>query len=113
MHLNLCPISVNGDGKQIKEKIIIPIGLIKHGNHKKFSLKENGVRLYYDTHAVALGFAFTVWKGQGATYPYLIALLESAPNSPKLKYELLYTLCSRVPGADRFRCLPYSNAFCP
>ncbi len=46
----------------------------------------------YYTHAVDLAFAITVWKCQGGTFDYTIALLEQTPGSPTLTFEKLYVM---------------------
>jgi hypothetical protein len=43
----------------------------------------------YFAHAVDLAFAITVWKCQGGTFEYIIALLEHSPGSPILTFEKL------------------------
>jgi hypothetical protein len=43
----------------------------------------------YYAHAVDLAFAITVWKCQGGTFDYVIALLEHTPGSPTLTFEKL------------------------
>ncbi len=50
----------------------------------------------YYTHAVDLAFAVTVWKCQGDTFDYIIALLEHTPGSPTLTFEKL--LCDVYTG---------------
>ncbi len=65
----------------------------------------------YYAHAVDLAFAVTVWKCQGGTFDYIIALLEHTPGSPTLTFEKLYVMFTRVKRACRFRCLPLSPAF--
>ncbi len=65
----------------------------------------------YYAHAVDLAFAVTVWKCQGGTFEYIIALLEHTPGSPTLTFEELYVMFTRVKRACGFRCLPLSPAF--
>ena len=65
----------------------------------------------YIPHAVDLAFAVTTWKSQGATIEYALALLEHSDKSPKLTFELLYVMCSRVRSAARFRCMSLSSTF--
>ena len=65
----------------------------------------------YYAHAVDLAFAITVWKSQGGTFDYIIALLEHTPGSPTLIFEKLYVMFTRVRKACRFQCLPLSPAF--
>jgi hypothetical protein len=65
----------------------------------------------YYAHAVDLAFAVTVWKCQGGTFDYIIALLEHTPGSPSLSFEKLYVLFTQVKRAWRFQCLPLSPAF--
>jgi hypothetical protein len=40
----------------------------------------------YYAHAVDLAFAITVWKCQGGTFDYIIALLEHTPDSQTLTF---------------------------
>ncbi len=65
----------------------------------------------YYAHAVDLAFAVTVWKCQGGTFDYIIALLEHTPGSPTLTFENLYVMFTRVKRACRFQCLQLSPAF--
>ncbi len=65
----------------------------------------------YYAHAVDLAFAITVWKCQGGTFDYIIALLEHTPGSPTLTFEKLYVMFTRVKKACKFQCLPLSPAF--
>jgi hypothetical protein len=65
----------------------------------------------YYAHAVDLAFAITVWKCQGGTFDYIIALLEHFPGSPTLPFEKLYVMFTRVKMACKFQCLPLSPAF--
>ncbi len=65
----------------------------------------------YYAHAVDLAFAITVWKCQGGTFDYIIALLEHTPASPTLTFEKLYVMFTRVKMPFKFRCLPLSPAF--
>ncbi len=44
----------------------------------------------YYAHAVDLAFAITVWKCQGGTFDYIIALLEHTPGSPTLTFDNFY-----------------------
>jgi hypothetical protein len=46
----------------------------------------------YYAHAVDLAFAITVWKCQGGTFGYILALLEHTPGSPTLTFEKLYAI---------------------
>ncbi len=46
----------------------------------------------YYAHAVDLAFAITVWKCQGGTFDYIIALLKHTPGSPTLTFEKLYVM---------------------
>ena len=68
--------------------ILIPIGLtswckkkVKVGTHESVT---------YYAHAVDLAFA--VWKCQGGTFDYIIALLEHTLVSPSLTFEKLYVM---------------------
>ncbi len=65
----------------------------------------------YYAHVVDLAFAITVWKCQGGTLDYIIAVLEHTPGSPTLTFEKLYVMFTRVKKACQFRCLPLSPAF--
>ncbi len=65
----------------------------------------------YFAHEVDLAFAVTVWKCQGGTFDYIIALLEHTPGSPTLTFEKLYVMFTRVKKACNFCCLPLSPAF--
>jgi hypothetical protein len=65
----------------------------------------------YYAHAVDLAFAITVWKFQGGTFDYIIALLEQTPGSPTLTFENLYVMFIRVKKASKFWCLPLLKAF--
>ena len=65
----------------------------------------------YYAHAVDLAFAVTVWKCQGGTFDYIIALLEHTPGSPTLTFEKLYVMFTRVKRSCQFQCLPLSPAF--
>jgi hypothetical protein len=60
---------------------------------------------------VDLAFAITVWKCQGGTFEYIIALLEHSPGSPTLTFEKLYVMFTRVKEANHFRCLPFSPIY--
>ncbi len=65
----------------------------------------------YYAHAVDLAFAITVWKCQGSTFDYIIALLERTPGSPTLTFEKLYVMFTKVEMACKFWFLPLSPAF--
>ncbi len=65
----------------------------------------------YYAHAVDLAFAITVWKCQGGTFDYIIALLKHTSGSPTLTFEKLYVMFTRVKMACQFWCLPLSPAF--
>ncbi len=62
-------------------------------------------------YAVDLAFAITVWKCQGGTFDYIIALLEHSPGSPTLTFEKIYVMFTRVKKACKFQCLPLCPAF--
>ncbi len=99
-HLNLSPNS---------NLIQIPIRLTSYCKKKvKVGTQES---VTYYTHAVDLAFAVTVWKCQGGTFDYIIALLEHTPGSPTLTFGKLYVMFTRVKRACQFRCLPLSPAF--
>ncbi len=99
-HLNLSPNS---------NLIQIPIGLTSRCKKKVRVGTQESVT--YFAHAVDLTFAVTVWKCQGGTFDYIIALLKHTPGSPTLTYEKLYVTFTRVTKACNFRCLPLSPAF--
>ncbi len=99
-HLNLSPNS---------NLIQIPIRLTS-GCEKKVKVGTHESMTYY-THAVDLAFAVTVWKCQGGTFDYIIALLEHTPGSPTLTFEKLYVMFTWVKRACQFQCLPLSPAF--
>ncbi len=65
----------------------------------------------YYAHAVDLAFTITVWKCQGDTFDYIIALLEHTPGSPTLTFEKLYVMFTRVKMAYQYQCLPLSPSF--
>ncbi len=65
----------------------------------------------YYAHAIDLAFAITVWKCQGGTFDYIIALLEHTPGSPTLTFEKLYVMFTQMKVACQFQCLPLSPAF--
>ncbi len=65
----------------------------------------------YYAHAVDLAFAITVWKCQGGTFDYIIALLKHTPGIPTLTFEKLYVMFTWVKRACRFQFLPLSPAF--
>ncbi len=65
----------------------------------------------YYAHAADLAFAITVWKCQGGTFDYIIALLKHTPCSPTLTFEKLHMMFTRVKMACKFQCLPLSPAF--
>ena len=58
-----------------------------------------------------LAFAITVWKCQGGTFEYIIALLEHTPGSQALTFEKLYVMFTWVIMACQFQCLPHSPAY--
>jgi hypothetical protein len=88
-HLNLAPDS---------NFIRIPIGLTSQCDKKaKVDTQES---VTYDTHAMDLAFSITVWKCQGGTFEYIIALLEHSPGSPALTFEKLYVMFTRVKEAN-------------
>ena len=99
-HLNLSPNS---------NLIRIPIGLTSRCEKKVRVGTQESVTYY--AHAVDLAFAITVWKCQGGTFDYIIALLEQTPGSPTVTFETLYVMFTRVKKACKFRCLPLSPAF--
>ncbi len=88
--------------------IRIPIGLTSWCK-KKVKVGTQGSAAYY-AYAVDLVFAITVWKCQGGTFDYIIALLKHTPGSPSLTFEKLYVMFTRVKMACQFWCLPLSPA---
>jgi hypothetical protein len=46
----------------------------------------------YYAQALDLAYAITVWKCQGGTFKYIVALLEYSPGSPALTFEKLYVM---------------------
>jgi hypothetical protein len=74
--------------------IRIPIGLTSQCK-KKVKVRAQEPVTYY-VHAVDLAFAITVWKWQGGTFDYIIALLEHTPGSPTLTFEKLYVMLIQV-----------------
>jgi hypothetical protein len=58
-----------------------------------------------------LAFAITVWKCQGGTFEYIIALLQHSPGSPALTFETLYVMFTQVKEANHFRCLTLSPKY--
>ena len=90
-HLNLSPDS---------NVICIPIGItMRCDREAKVGLDQS---VTYYAHAVDLAFAITVWKCQGGTFKYIIALLEHTPGSPALSFENLYVMFTRVKKANHF-----------
>ncbi len=90
-HLNL---------SQNSNLIQIPIGLTSQCK-KKVKVGTQGSVTYY-AHAVDLAFAITVWKCQGGTFSYIIALLEHTPGSQTLTFEKLYVMFTMVKMACKF-----------
>ncbi len=80
--------------------IRIPIGLTSQCK-KKVKVGTQESVTYYD-HAADLAFAITVWKCQGGTVDYILALLEHTPGSPTLTFENLYVMFTRVKMACKF-----------
>ncbi len=99
-HLNLAP------GSNV---IRIAIGLTTRCD-KKVKIGPQESVAYY-SHAVNLAFAVTVWKCQGRTYEYIIALLEGTPGSPALTFEKIYVMFTRLRKASHFPCLPLSRMY--
>jgi hypothetical protein len=90
-HLNLSPNC---------NLIQIPIGLNSQFKKKvKVGTQES---VTYYAHAVDLAFAITVWKCQGGTFDYIIALLKHTPGSPTPTFEKLYVMFTRVKMACKF-----------
>jgi hypothetical protein len=89
--------------------IQIPIGLTSRCK-KKVKVGTQVSATYY-AHAVDLPFAITVWKCQGGTFDYILALLKYTPGSPTLTFEKLYVMFTLLKMACHFFCLPLSPAF--
>ena len=102
-HLNLAPSN--------SDCIHIPIGLVSRIDDKSCVRLSKGLKLMYYKHAVDLAFAMSVWKGQGSTFPFVLALLEMSPGERRLTFEMLYVMFSRVQESGKFRCLPLTKAF--
>ena len=104
--LNLAPSSVRAN------EIHLPIGKIVRPDPKRYSCHISGsVNVRYTVHAVDLGFAITVWKAQGGTFPFVLAMLENICGGKPLTYERAYVMFSRAIAASRFRCFPQSHTF--
>jgi hypothetical protein len=89
--------------------IQIPIGLTSNCERKvKVGTQES---VTYYAHALDLAFAITVWKCQGGTFDYIIALLAHTPGCPTLTFEKLYVMFTRVKMACQLQCSPPSPAF--
>jgi hypothetical protein len=99
-HLNLAPDS---------NFIRIMIGLASWCNKKAKVGTQESVTHY--AHALDLAFAITVWKCQGGTFEYIIALLEHSPGSSALTFEKLHVMFTQVKEANHFRCLPLSPIY--
>jgi hypothetical protein len=52
-----------------------------------------------------------VWKCQGGTFKYIIALLEHSSGSQALTFEKLYVMFTQVKEANHFRFLPLSPLY--
>jgi hypothetical protein len=87
----------------------IPIGLTSKCEKKVKVGAQKSVTYY--AHAVDLAFAITVWKCQGGTFDYIIALLEHTPSIPALTFEKLYVMFTRAKMACQFQCLLLSPAY--
>jgi hypothetical protein len=74
--------------------IRIPIGLTLQCKQKVEVGTQESVTYY--AHPVDLAFAITVWKCQGGTFDYVIALLKHTLGSPTLTFEKLYVIFTRV-----------------
>jgi hypothetical protein len=99
-HLNLSPNS---------NLIWLPIGLTSRCEKKVEVGTQESVTYY--AHAVDLAFEVTVWKCQGGTFDYIVALLKHTPGSPTLTFEKLYVMLTQVKKACWFWYLPLSPAF--
>jgi hypothetical protein len=99
-HLNLA---------QDSNFIRIQIGLTSRCDKKaKIGTQES---LTYYTHAMDLAFTITVWKCQGGTFEYIVALLKHSPGSPALIFEKLYVMFKQVKMASHFQCLLLSPKY--
>jgi hypothetical protein len=58
-----------------------------------------------------LAFAITVWKCQGGTFEFIIALLKHIPGSPVLTFEKPYVMFTRVKKTSHFLCLFLSPTY--
>jgi hypothetical protein len=67
--------------------IQIPLGLTSQCKKRVKVGPQESVTYY--AHEVDLAFAITVWKCQGGTFDYMIALLKYTPGSPTLTFEKL------------------------
>ncbi len=90
-HLNLAPDS---------NFIRILISSMSQCNKKAKVGTQESVTNY--AHTVDLAFAIMVWKCQGGTFGYIIALLEHSPDSPALTFDKLYVMFTRVKEANYF-----------
>jgi hypothetical protein len=90
-HLNLAPDS---------NFIRILIGVTSRCNKKTKVGTQESVTCY--AHAIDLAFAITVWKCQGGTFEYIIALLEHNPGSSTLTFEKLYMMFTGVKESNHF-----------
>ncbi len=88
--------------------IQIPIGLTSQCKKKVKVGKQESVTYY--AHAVDLAFAITVWKCQGGTFDYIIALIQHTPGSITLTFEKLYVMFTRVNMACQFRFLTFISS---
>jgi hypothetical protein len=96
-HRNLAPDS---------NLIRILIGLTSRCSKKaKVGIQKS---VTYYAHAVDLAFTVMVWKCQGGTFEYIVALLEHSHGSPALNFEKLYVMFAQVKKASHFQCLPLS-----
>ncbi len=89
--------------------IRLPIGLMSQCDKKAKVGTQESVTYY--AHTVDLAFAITVWKCQGGTFEYIIALLKHSPGSPARIFEKLYVMITRVKEANHIRCLPLSPIY--
>jgi hypothetical protein len=89
--------------------IRILIGLTSRCDKKAKVGTQESVTYY--AHAVDFAFAIKVWKCQGGTFKYIIALLEHSPGSPALTLEKLYVMFTQVKEANQFQCLPLSPIY--
>eukprot|EP00918_Siedleckia_nematoides_P071053 GHVU01155170.1.p1 GENE.GHVU01155170.1~~GHVU01155170.1.p1 ORF type:complete len:166 (-),score=4.80 GHVU01155170.1:7-504(-) len=107
-------VVADASGRRFRSRIVIPVGIV-NAKGERFIVKVGSgsdcPTVHYKQHAVDLAFALTVWKSQGCTLKYVLALLEGSPGVPKWQFEHLYVAHSRVPRALTYRCFTLSECF--